>query len=172
MGYSSTGKLADFGRTEPMVAAVKRTVSRVGQDLLERTKEHTPVAKPPPGAAAEWLAARKRAPGTLKESWKCGEVTISEDGKTYTIDVYTNDSIAPYVEWPTMPHIIVPRNGGMLRFWNALGQTVYATVVHHTGTRGSYMLTTAIAEEAVAWQQIGDEEMEQWSIDQAALVRA
>lgn len=171
MGYTSTGKLSGFGRPELMRDAQHRTVERVGRELLHRTVEHTPVAKPPPGHAAEWLEARKRAPGTLKESWKCGEVTIELGGETMSIDVYTHDRIAPYVEYPTLPHIIVPRNPrGMLRFWNALGDTVYAMIVHHTGTKGTYMLTTALAEVAAMWQEIGREELDRWARDTAALV--
>lgn len=171
MGYHATGKLADFGRPELMRGAQRRTVERVGKELLHRTVDHTPVAKPPPGHASEWLAARKRAPGTLKASWKVGEVTVELGGETMTIDVYTNDQIAPFVEWPTMPHIIVPRNpSGMLRFWTSLGDTVYATIVHHTGTKGTYMLTTALAEVGALWEAIGRLELEEWAREAAAAV--
>lgn len=165
------GSLASFGAGSPMRDAQRRTVERVGDLLLERTKAHTPIAKPPPGHEVEWLASRKRLPGSLRESWRVGEVTIVAGDERMTIDVYTNDEIAPFVEWPTMPHIIVPRNpSGMLRFWDNLGSTIYATVVHHTGTKGSYMLTTALAEVAVLWQEVGAEEMETWARDQQALV--
>lgn len=164
MGYTSTGRLAQFGDTTAMLEAQRRTVERVGALLHERVTEHTPVAKPPPGHAVEWLAARKRAPSTLRDSWKVGEVTVELDGETMTIDVYTMDRIAPYVEWPTLPHLIVPRKpGGMLRFWDKLGNTIYATIVHHTGTKGSYMMTTALAEVAQLWQIIGAEEMQRWA---------
>jgi hypothetical protein len=171
VSYRASGKLADFGLSEPMEAAAMRTAERVGQDLLERVKGHTPIAKPPPGHEAEWLAARKRLPGTLRDSWKCGEVEVVNNGRTYTIDVYTNDRVAPDVEWPTRPHMIAPAPGSMLRFWTSAGETVFARIVHHPGTQGSYMLTTSIAEVAVAWQQIGAEEMDQWARDQAALLR-
>lgn len=171
MGYRSSGRLADFGRPELLRAAQRRTVERIGDELHRRTVEHTPVAKPPPGHEAEWLASRKRAPGTLRESWKIGEVTVNIAGEVMSIDVYTNDRIAPFVEWPTLPHIIVPHNPrGMLRFWNALGDTIYATIVHHTGTKGSYMLTTALAEVAAMWQEIGAEEMQRWAREATAAV--
>jgi hypothetical protein len=163
MGYHG-GSLASFGEPQLMRDAQKRTVERAGARLHELTIEHTPVAQPPPGHAAEWLASRKRLPGTLRASWKLGQVTIVAGRDVMAIDVYTNDRIAPYVEWPTMPHLIVPRNPrGMLRFWDKLGNTIYATIVHHTGTKGSYMLTTALAEVAAFWQTIGAEEIARWA---------
>lgn len=169
MSYRQAGSLADFGREEPWRAAQRRTVERVGDELHRRVVEHTPVANPPPGHEAEWLASRKRKPGTLKDSWKVGEVTVVSGTDTISIDVYTMDPIAPYVEWPTLPHLIMPRRpGGMLRFWTKGGDTVYATIVHHTGTKGSYMLTTAIAEVAAMWQTIGAEEMNRWAHEQQA----
>lgn len=174
MGYRSDGKLENFGRPEAMLEAQRRTVERVGARLHELTVEHTPVAKPPPGHEAEWLLSRHgRRPGALRESWKVGEVEVLEGGRLMRVDVYTHDPVAPYVEWPTLPHIIVPRRpGGMLRFWDAFGNTVYARIVHHTGTKGSFMLTTSLAEIAAMWQEIGHEEMDQWARDQARLVHA
>lgn len=173
MGYTATGKLATFGRVEPMQRAARRTTDRVGQQLKDRVVEHTPVAKSPPGAEREWLAARKRAPGHLRDSWKVGKRTVIVFGERFSIDVYTRDPIAPYVEWPTMPHLIIPRRpGGWLRFWNQHGGIVFARLVHHPGTKGSYMMTTALAEVAVQWQDIGDEEMAVWAREQAALVAA
>jgi hypothetical protein len=175
MGYTQRGRLEDFGRTDLLLEAQQRTVKRVGDLLLQRTRAGTPVAKPPANVPLdEWIKARHgRLPGTLRESWQVGEVEVDLDGTTMTIPVYTNDSIAPYVEYPTLPHLIVPRNpGGMLRFWNALGETVYATVVHHTGTKGSFMLTTALAEVAVMWQEIGRDELDRWSREQQASIHA
>lgn len=171
MGYRG-GSLASLGEEAPMLEAARRTAERVGDDLLERTKAHTPIAKPPAASVAtEWLAARKRTPGTLRESWRVGRVTVIEAGHTYAIDVYTHDEIAPFVEWPTMPHIIVPRKaGGRLRFWNKLGATVYATIVHHTGTKGSYMLATALMEVAASWETVGVEEMRRWAVEQQAVI--
>lgn len=170
MGYRG-GSLESFGAAGPMVEAQRRTVERVGADLLERVKDHTPVAKPPPGVEAQWLAARKRIPGTLKESWRCGRATVTLNGHTMEIDVYTHDRVAPHVEYPTMPHLIMPRKpGGMLRFWNKFGETIFARLVHHPGTQGSYMLATALAEVAASWQEIGAQEMEKWAREQAAQV--
>ena len=172
MGYTG-GSLTDLVPSPAsMDDAAKRTAQRVGELLQERVTEHTPVAQPPPGHYAEWLASRHgRLPGTLKESWKVGDVTVSQAAHTYSIDVYTMDKIAPYVEWPTLPHLIVPRRpGGMLRFWDKLGNTIYATIVHHTGTKGSYMMATAIAEVALLWEAIGAEEMQAWAREQQALI--
>lgn len=171
MGYSG-GSLASLGATEPMVRAAERTTRRVGELLQERVKHHTPVAKPPPGAEAEWQAARKRIPGTLKESWHVGRVRVLEGGRLHEVDVYSDDPIAPHVEYPTRPHIIMPRRpGGWLRFWDRLGRTVFARLVHHPGTGGSYMMATALAEVAIEWEQIGAEEMAVWASEQRAVIR-
>jgi hypothetical protein len=178
MGYRADGKLEHFGRPELMVAAAIRTVDRVDDRMLELTKEHTPIAKPPPGLSAEdfawWLRSRHgRAPGSLRESWRVGEIEVIDGGKLVRKDVYTNDPIAPYVEYPTLPHIIIPRRpGGLLHFFNEHGGSVYAVIVHHTGTKGSFMLTTAQAEIAVSWQEIGAEEMRRWARDAARAVHA
>lgn len=169
MSYHADGKLADFGRPGPMIEAARRTVERVGADLKERVVHHTPVAKPPAASvAAEWEAARKRAPGTLKESWKVGEVKVTVGGAHMTIEVYTDDPVAPHVEWDTQPHLIVPKNeiGGVLRYWDKEGNTVFAKVVHHPGTRGVHMMATALVEVAASWQAIGEEEMRRWSEEQ------
>jgi hypothetical protein len=175
MGYTASGKLERFGELKPMRDALERTTERVGEQLLERAQAHTPIAKPPPGVAvAEWERARGgRKPGTLRRSWQVGRVTLEADGTTYTVPVFTLDRIAPHVEWPTVPHIIVPRNPrGWLRFWDRYGKTIYAQIVHHPGTHGSYMLTTALAEIALEWQAIGAEEMQRWAREQTALVAA
>jgi hypothetical protein len=174
MGYNADGKLENFGRPELLLEAQRRTVERVVEILHERTREHTPIAKPPPNVnLEEWMKSRHgRLPGTLKESWKVGELEVLENGSLMRMDVYTNDEIAPYVEYPTMPHIIMPRAGGMLRFWDQFGHTVYATIVHHTGTKGTFMLTTALGEIAALWQEIGAEELERWARGQEAQVHA
>jgi hypothetical protein len=172
MGYKSIGKLENYGRPEPLIEAARRTVERSTALLRQLTHDHTPVAKPPPGHEVEWMQSRHgRPPGALKESWKVGELEVIDAGRLIRMDVYTNDPVAPYVEWPTLPHIIVPRAGGMLRFWDQFGHTIYARIVHHTGTKGSYMLTTALAEVAVLWQEIGAEEMEKWAREQERLIR-
>lgn len=173
MGYSQRGSLVEMFHEEPMVAAQKRTVRRVGDDLRRRVRAKTPIAKPPAAnVAAEWAEARKRVPGTLHESWKVGEVTVVDGGRLVSIDVYTEDPVAPHVEWDTQPHLIVPHaaglkgRGGLLRYWDAEGGTVFARIVHHPGTRGVHMMATALVEIAASWQEIGKDEMERWSREQ------
>lgn len=172
MGYQSVGKLENFGRVEPFLAMQHRTVDRVGDLLLELTVDGTPVAKPPPGAEAEWLQARHgRLPGELKKSWR--KDVLEVEGSTMRIAVFTRDPVAPHVEYPTMPHIIVPRRpGGWLRFWNKFGGVVFARLVHHPGTGGSFMLTTALGKVALMWQEIGREELDRWAREQERLVAA
>lgn len=174
MSYRANHALADLFRPEPLIECAERTTRRVGDDLKERVARHTPVAKPPAGAAAaEWEEARHRAPGTLRESWKVGEVTVTYDGARMTIEVWTEDPVAPHVEWDTMPHLIVPKDQlkGMLRFWDADGAKVYAHVVHHPGTRGVHMMATALVEVAATWFGIASEEFRRWEREQLAGVR-
>lgn len=164
MGYTANGDLADLFQEEPMVRAAERTARRVGDDLRERVRRHTPVAKPPPGAGGgEWELARHRVPGTLRESWKVGEVVITQGGARMSIDVFTHDPVAPDVEWDTKPHEIRAHDGGVLRYWDRHGGMVFATIVHHPGTKGVHMLATSLVEVAVSWQRIGAEEMARWA---------
>jgi hypothetical protein len=170
MGFQRRGSLSSFGDTGPMVAACRRTAERVGVVLQARVKHHTPVADPPPGHEAEWLASRKRLPGTLRESWRVGDVQ-HVGNRQFSVDVYTEDEIAPYVEWPTLPHLIVPRRpGGWLRFWTKEGDTVYARIVHHTGTKGSYMMAIGAAETQQLWHELGVKGLEEWAAEQEALI--
>lgn len=169
MSYASDGNLADLFRPEPMIEAARRTTDRVGADLQERVAHHTPIAKPPAASvAAEWEQARKRPPGTMRESWQIGEVTVTSDGARLTIPVFTEDPVAPYVEWDTQPHLIVPKNQirGILRYWDTSGNIVFAQVVHHPGTKGVHMMATALVEVAASWLTIGAEEMERWASEQ------
>jgi hypothetical protein len=169
MGYEADGKLEDFFHPEPMIECARRTTERVGADLKDRVAHHTPVAKPPSGSvAAEWEAARKRIPGTLKESWQIGEVTVTSNGARLTIPVFTDDPVAPYVEWDTQPHLIVPKDQltGVLRYWDTSGNIVFAQVVHHPGTKGAHMMATALTEVAATWFAIGSDEFRRWENEQ------
>lgn len=58
-------------------------------------------------------------------------------------DVY----YAPFVNDGTRPHIIRPRRASVLRF-QVGGQTVYARVVHHPGTKPNPFLDRALADVA------------------------
>lgn len=186
MSYVADGRLEDFFRSEPMVEVTRQTAQRVGDDLRERVRKHTPVSQPPPGVdVVEWEASRKgRQPGTLRESWETGPVVVS--GGHASVDVRTFDPIAPHVEWDTRAHVIRPRadrgpatviatgnprgtvddGRARLRFPGRDGQPQYATEVHHPWTPGAHMMATALVEVSEAWQRIGLEEMRRWSDEQ------
>jgi hypothetical protein len=129
--------------------------------MRRRVRRHTPVAKFDAAAAASfddfdaWIQARRgRKPGTLRDSWKVGEVeVIQAGGEIFRIDVYSLDPIAPHVEYPTIPHPIRARPGRVLSIPTP-GGMAYATVVQHPGTQGSFMLATTMQETAVEWQRI------------------
>lgn len=186
MSYRADGRVEDFFSPEPMHLAGLRTADRVGNDLKDRVKRHTPVAHPPPGVdVAEWEASRKgRLPGTLRESWE--RERVREVGGHVTVAVKTDDPTAPLVEWETRPHTIRPKadrapasviatgnprgtvqdGRAHLRFPGQGGGPQYAREVHHPGTRGAHMMATSLAEESVAWQAIGAEEMRRWADEQ------
>lgn len=169
MGYHG-GELVDL--VEPLLRGVDRyatrTTEKVGEELRKRVRRRTPVApkdklpvRASYGSMGAWIAARGgRVPGTLKESWQVGEVEVifSGTGERRRIAVYTLDPVAPHVEWDTMPHLIVPKKpGGVLTIPTRRGM-VFATAVHHPGTRGVHMMATALAEVAIEWQRIGERE--------------
>lgn len=145
----------------------RRATKAVGDELKDRVQVHTPVAKQTKeirasyGSLEEWVHARRREPGELRDSWRVGPVeVILEGGESFSIDVYTRDPVAPFVEYPTRPHVIRARKlGGVLTIPTAHGMR-YATMVHHPGTQGSYMLMTALAEIAAEWRGIVEREWE------------
>lgn len=60
--------------------------------------------------------------------------------------ISTNVDYAEMVQNGTRPHTIRPRTKQVLKF-NVGGQTVFAKVVHHPGTRARPFLDRALAEE-------------------------
>jgi len=168
LSYRSDRSLESLFLPGPLQRAAKRMTQRVGDDLAKRVAHHTPVAKPPPGVAVgEWLQSRHgRRPGHLKGSWKVGSVKALAGGTVYTVPVYTNDPVAPHVEYLTRPHEIQAKRGGVLRFPGKGGGWVFAKLVHHPGSIGAHMMATALVEIAATWTRIGAEEVERWSHEQ------
>lgn len=110
----------------------------------------------------------------------------------FGIDSYTEDPVAPHVEWPTRPHLIRPRadrraasvlatgkprrSGGdpqaALAWLGPGGVTIFAREVHHPGTQGSHMMRDALAETDATWvSRIGTPEVERWAREQTELIR-
>lgn len=177
----------------PLVRAVPRITGKVGDKLKAEVKRRTPIAELPPGMTPE---KRGRVPGTLRESWQNTDVQREQSrtpgGMARSIETFTEDEIAKFVEWPTRPHIIRPRldrapasvvatgkprrAGGdpaaRLRYVNAFGRVVYAAEVHHPGTQGVHMVRDSLAEIEATWvDEIGAREIEEWAREQAELVR-
>lgn len=170
MGYHEEGDLEDLFRPETVAFAGRRITERVGERLQVRVKEYTPLSKPPPRVPwDEWIDARHgRRPGNLRDSWRVTgveRIRADVDGEDYSIEVYTLDPIAPHVEYPTQPHVIVPRDpDGWLRWWDRrTGQIRFARIVHHPGTHGTYMMQRALAAISIEWRVIAREEVAEWA---------
>lgn len=174
MGYTQAGSFEEMYRTEPWERCMERITERCGVRLLDVAVALTPVAE----VDSDDLFSRGRTPGTLKRSWRRGEVVLFSTG-SLSVTVENLDPIARMVEYPTRPHVIRPRadrapasvvvtgkprgtvqdGRAMLRF-KVDGHVVYAREVHHPGTHGAYMLTRALAYLAVEWREIAREEIE------------
>ena len=147
-----------------MHRARRRMVERTAEFTRDRAAHHTPVANVPEGVTrAEFIEGRGRVPGTAKKSWRVGELVVERDGEHITMDVYSIDPLIELIEFPTQPHLIVPKNAGGVLAFTVNGKTVFATLVHHPGTRGAFMLTTAIREGEVEMQRIMREELDAWA---------
>lgn len=192
MPYTQSVDFKDIFSPVPMLAACRRTTGRVGEKITEGARDRSPVHVPPPGQPKNYRG--DRPPGTLKESWRTGDVdtTATVAGTPrFIIDSYTEDPIAPHVEYDTQPHIIRPRadraaasvietgkprrkgtdDRARLRFINRFGQVVYAAEVHHPGTTGQHMMRDSLADANATWaMDIGEEEMGRWSREQTELI--
>lgn len=146
--------------------AKRNTVQRTAEFARDRAAHHSPVAKVPEGVTlTAFIAGRNRRPGTLKKSWRIGQIetrTVGA-GDRLSIDVYSVDPLAELIEFPTQPHIIVPRNANGVLAFPAGGRTVFARIVHHPGTRGAFMLTTALREADAEMEFIARDEIARWA---------
>lgn len=166
MSYRTEGNrsLADLFREEPLLAASRRIAERCTDRLLALVREYTPVADPDGAPTGEWLIARGREPGHLRRSWE--RTTVLWEGDGLRAEVLTRDPVAPFVEYPTSPHVIRPRRpDGWLRFW-VRGVLVFAKVVHHPGTRGSFMMHRAAEALRAEFPGIAREELDRWEREQ------
>lgn len=164
MGYVADGDIADLFKPDSTQLAGHRITERAGGYLHERAVHHTPVAQKPPGVPErDWLRARRgRRPGTLRDRWHTLPVVETADG--FEVEEENDDPVVRHVEYPTRPHLIVPRDPeGWLRWWWKDGAIAFAKVVHHPGTQGSYMLAKALAELSVEWHRIAAEEVARWA---------
>lgn len=193
MPYTQTTDFKDMFEAGPMLAACRRTTGRVGEKITDGARDRSPVHVPPPGQPKNYRG--DRPPGTLKASWQTGSVgtTATAAGTPrFGIDSYTEDPIAPLVEWDTKPHVIRPRAdraaasviesgkprrkgtdpAARLRYINAFGRVIYAAEVHHPGTTGQHMMRDSLAEADATWvTDVGEEEMARWAREQTELIR-
>jgi Bacteriophage HK97-gp10, putative tail-component len=147
VSYKSTGTLSHLVDVEEDVDGIERALAlRIAYEIQEAVRRLTPVAvRTPQVSASMFTRERSRRPGTLKDSWEIGHLT--KIGNVAMIEVYTEDPIAPYVEYDTQPHTIRAKPGSVLRFRSSkTGDVIYAAEVMHPGTTGVHMLARACAE--------------------------
>lgn len=160
------GSIGDLFDEAPMRRAQRRIVERTAGWTRDRAAHLTPVAEVPEGVRrSDFIEGRGgRLPGTAKKSWRVGEIVVDLDGDHVTMDVYSIDPLIELIEFPTQPHIIVPKNADGILAFPVKGRTVFARLVHHPGTRGAFMLTTALREaDDVVMGRIIREELAAWA---------
>ena len=149
MSYKASGSLSHVVNVEEDVDEIERALAlRMAYEIQEAVRRLTPVAvRTPQVSAGVFARERSRRPGTLKDSWEIGHLT--KIGSVAMIEVYTEDPIAPYVEYDTQPHTIRAKPGSVLRFRSTkTGDVIYAAEVMHPGTTGVHMLAKACAQVA------------------------
>lgn len=163
MGYVGNS-LAELGDLSATREAARRITPRAGRLLHRQVVDRTPVAEEAPVwriEGVDFVRARGgRVPGTLRNSWKLGTLEARVEGGTYSVDVWTDDPVAVYVEYPTRPHVIRARRVSNLRFPDETGTRFrFTPEVHHPGTQGSYMLRDSLALLRMEWEAIAREEL-------------
>lgn len=171
MGYTANRTIQSLYDPAPLERAVDRLARAVGEDLTEEVRRRTPVAEPPPGwTPAEYAAHRQRSPGTMKASWRTGQVRPRRgEGGTEGVSVesYTDDLAAVFVEYGTKPRRIKAK-GKLMAVPKPGGGIEYRRVVDHPGTEGVHMMRDALAEVNATWaERHGRREMERWAREQS-----
>lgn len=172
MGFTREGTLEDL--FEPRFAddVGKAICDAVGDRMLDRVRERTPVAQLPAaykGDYEEWVSDRgERRPGTLRDKWRRTPVT-GTTGSGLRVVVFNPDPVVDHVEYETRPHAIRAHmragpNGsyqGSLRF--PVGPVFrYAVEVWHPGTQGVHMMRDTEAEIEATWEDDGARVLERF----------
>lgn len=148
MTYRASGSLSGLVDVEADLEETSRALAlRMSHEIYDRVRRYTPVAVRPPDVSASTFRKERggRRPGTLKDSWEIGH--LAHIGDVSWIEVYTEDPIAPYVEYDTKPHRIRAKRAEFLRFRSSkTGEVIYAREVLHPGTTGVHMMARACAE--------------------------
>lgn len=167
VSYSQHGHLADLFDPDLAQNAAQEMADDGTDSLLEHVIEYTPVSYANSAFQRFGGFEVAREPGTLKRSWRRRPVVETVHGlePAFRGEVYTDDPVAPYVEWNTAPHPIDPKKpGGMLRFrvWPT-GQVVFARHVDHPGTTGQHMMGLASARVEALFGTVTYPALQRWA---------
>lgn len=162
MGYQGA-KLANIFPTGPAVATAHRLAKRGTEFMLAKTIEGTPVET-----------------GELKAGWKMKPVKAGWDllGAFFESSVYTEVEYAPYVEYPTglygpkhAKYPIRPKDpAGWLHWVGKDGKDHFAKLVMHPGSKGAFMLATAMRDTLAEFETWGKVELEGWVREMEAVI--
>lgn len=155
MPYRANKDFADMYPLEPTIEASRRMAQTGTQELHDEARDRTPVnADPQPHS--------KRAPGTMKRSWRVIDAHPTANG--FAGEAVNDDRAAEFVEWDTRPHVIRPKTARSLR-WYEDGVPVFAAEVHHPGTQGVHMMRDAAAVIDANFDRILAADVERWRRD-------
>lgn len=134
MPYEATGSLQDMISPEAC-ALTAREIADAGLDAFQaNVRRNTPIDTNP------YRDRPGRPRGTLRESIERTPVDRGRTpaGPAYRGRVFTEDDVAPFVEWDTAPHEIRARFAKALR-WRDAGGLNFRKAVMHPGTQGQHM---------------------------------
>lgn len=118
------------------LTALAQRFAQAGQSIQQA--EMTTLMSAASSIAADMKSLCPVDTGNLRDS-----IAIRQQGESVIIGPDMSQApYAGYVEFGTKPHEIRPRNAKALRFQIG-GQTVYARVVHHPGTRPAHYVARA-----------------------------
>jgi hypothetical protein len=141
--YTATSRLQDMIVPDACGDAV-RSMADAGLDAFQaNVRRNTPIDTNP------YRDRPGRPRGALRASIERTPVERGRSalGTGWGGRVFTEDPIAPFVEWDTAAHMIFPRTPGGTLHWRdrATGEDRFSRGVRHPGTKGQHMFSIGAA---------------------------
>ena len=100
----------------------------LAEQFLNVIRDRTPVGK------STWGERTEPSGGTQK-SWTVHVLQNDVHGVRWQINPEGHEDIVTFLEFGTAPHVITPKNPGGVLVFEVGGETVFARIVHHPGTK-------------------------------------